>query len=68
MSFNKRFFSEKNIRSHSEGTFESFDVYMLNPDAAFLTDEWSDKFYKEYTQSNEEIRKQLHKKVKNENN
>lgn len=67
MSFNKRFFSEKNIRSNAEGTFESFDMYMLKPDASFLTDEWSHGFYKEYTESNEEIRNQLHKKIKNEN-
>lgn len=68
MSFNKRFFSEKNIRSNAEGTFDSFDIYMLKPDASFLTDEWSHKFHKEYTQSDEELRKQLHKNLKNENN
>jgi hypothetical protein len=68
MSFNKRFFSEKNIRIHANNTFESFDMYMLKPDASFLTDEWTYVFYKEYTQSEEEIRKQLHKNLKNENN
>lgn len=67
MSFNKRYFSEKNIQSNAEGTFDSFDMYMLNPDAAILTDEWSYKFYKEYTQENEEIRKQIHENLKNEN-
>jgi hypothetical protein len=41
---------------------------MLKPDASFLTDEWTYVFYKEYTQSEEEIRKQLHKNLKNENN
>ena len=68
MSFNKRFFSEKNIRINANNTFESFDMYMLKPDASFLTDEWTYVFYKEYTQSEEEIRKQLHKNLKNENN
>ncbi len=68
MSFNKRYFSEKNIRIHANSTFESFDMYMLKPDASFLTDEWTYVFYKEYTQSEEEIRKQLHKNLKNENN
>jgi len=68
MSFNKRFFSEKNIRINANDTFDSFDMYMLKPDASFLTDEWSHKFHKEYTQSDEELRKQLHKKIKNENN
>ena len=68
MSFNKRFFSEKNIRINAKDNFESFDMYMLKPDASFLTDEWTHKFYKEYTQSDEELRKQLHKNLKNENN
>ncbi len=68
MSFNKRFFSEKNIRTNAKDTFDSFDMYMLKPDASFLTDEWSHKFHKEYTQENEEIRKQIHENLKNENN
>jgi hypothetical protein len=68
MSFNKRFFSEKNIRLHAESDFGSFDMYMLKPDAAISTDKWSGDFYRTYSDSDEESRKQIHKNLKNENN
>ena len=67
MGFNKRLFSEKNIRTQAKSDFASFDLYMLNPDAAFLTDDWTRKIYTIYSnQSDENERKLTYEKIKNE--
>lgn len=58
MSFNKRFFDWEKIKNYAGGSrdFNSFDNWMLGPDAYFLKDVESSDFLKSYSPLNNELR------------
>lgn len=58
MSFNKRFFDWEKIKNYASGAreFNSFDNWMLGPDAYFLRDSESSDFLKSYSPLNDDLR------------
>ena len=67
MGFNKRYFSIRNILSYaSSASFESFKVYMLNPDACFFSDEEAHRIWNEFVDAeNDEARMKIYQSLKN---
>jgi hypothetical protein len=64
MSFNKRFFSKENIIQKAQSSdFNTFDIWMVNPDACvFESSDESNKIWKEYIEADE--REQYHLYIK----
>jgi hypothetical protein len=60
MSFNKRFFSKENIIQKAQTSdFNTFDIWMINPDACiFESGDRSHEMWKEYAEATE--REQYH--------
>lgn len=58
MSFNKRFFDWERIKNYAGGSrdFNSFDNWMLGPDAYFLKDVESSDFLKSYSSLDKDLR------------
>ena len=72
MGFNKRYLSEKGIRSYAKSNVDSFhwfERYMVGADAYIIESEPGDfasKFYDKFGQANQEKRKELFNKLINE--
>lgn len=64
MSFNKRFFSKENIIQKAQSSeFNTFDIWMTNPDACvFESNDGSHEIWKEYMEAGE--REQYHLYIK----
>jgi hypothetical protein len=68
MSFNKRYYSKKTITENARAyEYGDFKKYMLNPDSFIFMDDESNKIWTEFSNGNEETRKNLYKKIRNEN-
>ena len=65
MGFHKRYFSWERIESYAEhSTYESFETYLLNPDAYIFHDERSSRFIRQFGDSSKEDRIILFEQVK----
>ena len=53
MSFNKRYFTKENIFNRSDSDYQSFRTWVLNPDAHFLSDDFSKVFINSFIESND---------------
>ena len=64
MSFNKRYFSKENIIQKAKSSdFNTFDIWMTNPDACiFEANDGSSDMWKEYVKADE--REQYHLYIK----
>ena len=67
MAFNKRHFDIKAIKESARNySLDQFKKYLLGPDACFFSDTESNKIWTEFLNGNEETRKTLYKKLRNE--
>jgi hypothetical protein len=68
MGFNKRYFDEKLIKENAQSNeYEIFKRYMLNPDSCVFMDKQSNQIWSDFFTGNEETRKTIYKKLRNEN-
>lgn len=67
MSFHKRFLSKKSIKSLANFVdFIEFQTYLTSADAYIIEGNWASEFYDMFTYSDEKIRIEMYKKIKNE--
>ena len=66
MSFNKRYFSKENIIQKAQSTdFNTFDIWMVNPDACiFEAGDGSHEIWKEYIEAGEREQYHLYLKLR----
>jgi hypothetical protein len=65
MGFNKRYFTTGHIESHAKsGTYESFEIYMLNPDACMFDDEAARLLWQSFANANKEGRREIYESIK----
>ena len=66
MSFNKRYFSKENIIKKAQSSdFNTFDIWMVNPDACiFEQNDGSYEMWKEYTEAGEREQYHLYAKLR----
>lgn len=66
MSFHKRIFDKENIKRNSKTFgFNSFDTWILSPDAYIFRDDFSHQFVKAYGSLPKGYRKELYSEIKN---
>ena len=66
MSFNKRYFSKENIIQKAQSSdFNTFDIWMVNPDACiFESEDGSEKIWKQYVEAEEREQYHLYLKLR----
>lgn len=66
MSFNKRYFSKENIIQKAQSSdFNTFDIWMTNPDACiFNQNDGSYEIWNEYNEAGEREQYHLYEKIK----
>ena len=66
MSFNKRYFSKENIIQKAKSSdFNTFDIWMTNPDACiFNQNDESYEIWNEYNEAGEREQYHLYEKIK----
>jgi hypothetical protein len=66
MSFNKRYFSKENIIQKAQSSdFNTFDIWMVNPDACiFDHTDGSHEMWKEYNEAGEREQYHLYLKLR----
>jgi len=71
MSFNKRYLSEDSIRSHAKSnpdSFHWFERYMVYADAYIIDTtkgDFAEKIYEKFGEGNEEVRREIHRQLVN---
>jgi hypothetical protein len=67
MGFHKRHFSSELIKSNAiANEYETFKRYMTSPDACIFQDNKSSEIWNNFVSGNEETRKEIYKKLRNE--
>lgn len=72
MSFNKRFLSEESIRSYAKSNVDSFhwfERYMVCADAYIIDmtkGDFAEKIHEKFGEGNEEIRREIHRQLVND--
>lgn len=65
MGFNKRYFSWDRLQGYAAtSTYESFETYLMNPDACIFEDERSHKFWSKFCESTKEERITIYNQLK----
>lgn len=68
MSFNKRYFTKDQILQRSTQDFNTFEKWIVNPDAHFLSDDFSKSYIRFFLESNKEVRILLQESLSEEDN